>query len=124
MCGEDGGSRGRLRGSAAAGGRHHWHTALTTASLRHPLLIDGCLQELDIDISMAVGSSLLLEQLSGWLGEEAVAARHTLRSLRLSGALHLATIFGRMAPFAAEFCLLEVRLLMSHCLGYLQGLEC
>jgi hypothetical protein len=57
---------------------------------------------------MAVGSSLLLEQLSGWLGEEAVAARHTLRSLRLSGSLHLATVFGRIAPFAAEFRLLEV----------------
>jgi hypothetical protein len=72
---------------------------------------------------MAVGSSLLLEQLSGWLGEEAVAARHTLRSLRLSGSLHLATVFGRIAPFAAEFRLLEVRLWYNHCLGQLQGAE-
>ena len=53
-----------------------------------------------------------------------MAARHTLRSLRLSGAFNLAAVFGRMTAFAAEFRLLEVRLRlwMGYCLGKPQGL--
>ena len=109
------------------GGLWQWQGGSTAAaSLPTPaddLPAPPRLQELDVDFSMAVGSSLLLEQLSWWLGEEAVAARHTLRSLRLGGALNLATVFGRMAPFAADFRLLEVslRLWMGCCLRQPQG---
>lgn len=66
-----------------------------------------CLQEIDADIPLAMDDARQQQQLSQWLGRQAAAHRGTLCSLRLSGPLCLASVFGAMAPWAAEFALLE-----------------
>ena len=93
---------------------HTW--PLSTACIKltaHLYKLHICPQEIDVDVSLAVNvNSALLEQLSEWVAAAAVAARSTLRSLRLSGHLHLGTIFRLMAPHAEDFKKLEVRSLV------------
>lgn len=59
-------------------------------------------------LSVAV-DKVLLHRLCELVGMAAVASRESLRSLRLSGPLHLGVIFQMMAPWAAHFTQLEVR---------------
>ncbi|KAI3433428.1 hypothetical protein D9Q98_003243 [Chlorella vulgaris] len=66
------------------------------------------LQEIDVDVTRVVNpDAALLQQLAEWLAQLVVDCRATLRSLRLAGPLPLASIFEPMAPYAAEFKLLE-----------------
>lgn len=66
------------------------------------------LQEIDVDITALACADRVLHRLCKWIGGVAVANRSTLRSLRLSGPLHLAPVFHAMAPFAPQFLQLEV----------------
>lgn len=81
------------------------------------LLAHLIVQEIDVDLSMALAGSQALVRLSLWLGRAVVAARATLRSLRLSGPLHLGAVFQAMAPFAAQFTQLEVGWERGGCLA-------
>ena len=66
------------------------------------------LQEIDVAVSSAgLSSPALRQRLSEWLGDQAVAAAHCLRSLRLSGPLFLGALFSRIAEHSMDFQCLE-----------------
>lgn len=65
-------------------------------------------QEIDVDVRSAPADKVLLHRLCELIGKAAVAARRGLRSLRLSGPLHLGVVFQQLAPWAAQFTELEV----------------
>ena len=66
------------------------------------------MQEVEVDLGQGLAGALLLVRLSEWLGRAIVASRSSLRSLRLSGPLHLGAVFNAMAPYARQFTQLEV----------------
>lgn len=65
-------------------------------------------QEVDVELTKTLAGSLVLVRLSEWLGRAVAASATTLRSLRLSGPLHLAAVFRAVAPVAAQCVHLEV----------------
>lgn len=98
-----------MKGSSAAATATAAAAATSTsrAHLRSRQLV--LVQEIDVDVTRVVNpDAALLQQLAEWLAQLVVDCRATLRSLRLAGPLPLASIFEPMAPYAAEFKLLEV----------------
>ncbi|KAL4421989.1 hypothetical protein ABPG77_011012 [Micractinium sp. CCAP 211/92] len=65
------------------------------------------LEEIDVDVCSTADSKVPLHRLCELIGGAAVAARASLRSLRLSGPLHLGVIFQMLAPWASCFTQLE-----------------
>lgn len=61
-----------------------------------------------MDVCSTADSKVPLHRLCELIGGAAVAARASLRSLRLSGPLHLGVIFQMLAPWASCFTQLEV----------------